>query len=79
MMDIETMAQIVSGGNLGMIVHDNGRLRKAVIEGDAVVNIIICAADFELPGKLLVDAGDADIGWRLVDGALVPPEPGGGG
>jgi hypothetical protein len=55
-------------------IHDNERLRKAVVADGVVVNVIVCAADFAIPGALLVDAGDAQIGWLHRDGALAPPD-----
>lgn len=71
-MNIEAAAQLASQGKAGVKVHDNERLRKAVIAGGKVVNIIVCAADFAPEGMVLVDAGDAEIGWLYQDGALTP-------
>lgn len=50
-------------------------MRMAVIDGTAVINVIEAAEDFEIPGKALVPAGEAAIGWTYVDGTLSPPAP----
>ncbi|WP_099868239.1 hypothetical protein [Pararhizobium haloflavum] len=47
--------------------------RRAVIDGGIVVNIIEAGPDFELPGKTLVDAGNASIGWTWDGEAFMPP------
>ncbi|WP_099867832.1 DUF4376 domain-containing protein [Pararhizobium haloflavum] len=50
--------------------------RRAVIDGGIVVNIIEAGPDFELPGKTLVDAGNASIGWSWDGEAFTsPPAP----
>jgi hypothetical protein len=72
-MDIEAAAQLAAGGKAGMTVHDNERVRKAVIENGKVANIIIAAADWGPEGMMLVDAGEAEIGWLYANGVLVPP------
>ena len=50
-------------------------MRIAVINGDFVENVIEIdeGSDFTLPGRALVDAGDAAPGWRLIEGDLVAP------
>ena len=49
--------------------------RKAVInESGEVENVILADDDFKIPGKKLVDAGDAGPGWLEDEtGKLVPP------
>ena len=71
-MNIEAAAQMAAGGKADIVIHDNERKRKAVIEDGRVTNIIICADDFALEGKTLVDAGEAEIGWTHQDGILRP-------
>lgn len=46
--------------------------RRAIIENGIVTNIIEADPDFELPGKTLVEAGDAGIGWTW-DGSSFTP------
>lgn len=50
-------------------------MRKAVIENGIVTNVIEAGPDFELPGKTLVDAGNAGIGWTWDGETFTPPEP----
>lgn len=50
-------------------------MRMAVVDGTTVVNIIEAEPDFTLPGKTLVDAGDAGIGWTWDGSTFSPPEP----
>lgn len=49
--------------------------RRAVIENGTVTNIIEADPDFELPGKTLVDAGNAGIGWSWDGSTFTPPPP----
>lgn len=50
--------------------------RYAVIDGTIVENIIEAEEDFDLPGKILVPAGDgADIGGTYENGVFTPPAP----
>lgn len=72
-MNIEAAAQMAAQGKTGIIIHDNERVRKAVIEDGRVVNVIICAADWAPEGMMLVDAGEAEIGWLYSDGTLTQP------
>lgn len=52
-------------------------MRKAVINSEGIVeNVIVADYGFVLPGKRLVDAGDAGPGWiEQADGTLIAPEP----
>lgn len=55
-------------------IHDNERTRKAVISPDGKVeNIIVAANDYTMPGRIIVNAGDAEIGWLYINGVLMPP------
>lgn len=56
-----------------MKIHDEGRIRKAVIVDGVVTNVIICGPDFAPPNTILMDAGEAERGWLLSDGVLIPP------
>lgn len=50
-------------------------MRLAVIDSDAVVNVIEAEPGFEIPGFLLVPTDTAGPGWRYIDGVFVAPEP----
>lgn len=49
--------------------------RRAIIENGIVTNVIEAGPDFEIPGKQIVDAGDAGIGWSYSGGVFTAPEP----
>lgn len=49
--------------------------RRAIIENGIVTNVIEADPDFELPGKTLVDAGDAGIGWTWDGSTFTSPAP----
>lgn len=75
-MRIEAMAQLASGGKAGMTVHDNERIRYAVIEADMIVNIIIGPADWAPEGMTLIALPEdhlGEIGSLYADGVVVPP------
>lgn len=50
-------------------------MRMAVVDGTTVVNVIEAEPGFELPGKLVVEAGPASIGWSYEGGEFSPPSP----
>lgn len=50
-------------------------MRMAVIDGSTVTNIIEADPEFELPGKTLVEAGNAGIGWTWDGSVFAPPLP----
>ncbi|SFJ66676.1 DUF4376 domain-containing protein [Aerobium aerolatum] len=50
-------------------------MRKAVIDGSTVTNIIDAESDFTLSGKTLVEAGNAGIGWTWDGTTFSPPPP----
>lgn len=50
-------------------------MRKAVIDGSTVTNIIDAESDFTLSGKTLVAAGNAGIGWTWDGETFSPPPP----
>ncbi len=45
-----------------------------IVEG-VVVNVIVAAPDFALPGVTLVASDVAGIGWAYADGVFTPPAP----
>lgn len=50
-------------------------MRHAVIESGVVANIIVAPAEFSPPGKTLVPALNAQVGWLWDGEAFTPPEP----
>lgn len=50
-------------------------MRRAIVENGIIQNIIEAEEDFELPGKTLVTAGSAGIGWLWDGEAFSPPPP----
>jgi hypothetical protein len=51
-------------------------IRKAVVDGSTVENVIIAGDGFELPGKVLVPVPDGEpvsFGWTYADGQFSAP------